>query len=340
MHTLTAPQAEQFIETIVIDDNEPSFMWGGPGIGKSQIAEQVIDKQGGVLVDIRLSQYDSVDMRGIPAPVETTKQTEWYSPSTLPFTNNPIFPDDRPILLFLDEMNSGSPPTLAVAYQLVNDRRVGEHILRPNVRILCAGNREGDKGVTNRMPKPLANRLTHFELGVSVDATCAHFGRIGLAPEGIAFLMYRKELLNTFDPASADKAFATPRTWEKALRRFMNPKLTTDIKMAAMAGAVGEGPSSEFWGFFDLLQKVIPIPKIVKDPKGCELPDELGMQYATTISVSGSMNLANVEPLHTYIKRMPPEFTILCWTLAVKRDRELYKSKAYMDFAQVFKTLF
>ena len=79
---------------------------------------------------------------------------------------NPLFPADRPILLFLDELPSASIPVMAVHYQLMNKRRAGEHKLVDNVRIVCAGNRGDDRGVMNRMPLRLCNRLSWFESGL------------------------------------------------------------------------------------------------------------------------------------------------------------------------------
>lgn len=44
------------------------FIWGPPGIGKSQIIRQVAEDFGYKFVDIRLSQMDPTDLRGIPYP--------------------------------------------------------------------------------------------------------------------------------------------------------------------------------------------------------------------------------------------------------------------------------
>jgi hypothetical protein len=68
------------------------------------------------------------------------------------------------IILFLDEMNSAAPSVQSAAYQLVLNRKVGTYSLPDNVVIVAAGNREGDKGVTYRMPAPLANRFIHVEM--------------------------------------------------------------------------------------------------------------------------------------------------------------------------------
>ena len=66
------------------------------------------------------------------------------------------------IVLFLDEMNSAAPSVQAAAYQLILNRKVGTYKLPDNVMIVAAGNREADKGVTYRMPAPLANRFIHL----------------------------------------------------------------------------------------------------------------------------------------------------------------------------------
>lgn len=41
---------------------QPMFIWGSPGIGKSAIVAQAAAEMGATLVDIRLSQYESVDL--------------------------------------------------------------------------------------------------------------------------------------------------------------------------------------------------------------------------------------------------------------------------------------
>ena len=66
-------------------------------------------------------------------------------------------------------MNSAAPAVQAAAYQLILNRRVGQYTLPDNVYIVAAGNREADKGVTYRMPSPLANRFVHLEIKVDFD---------------------------------------------------------------------------------------------------------------------------------------------------------------------------
>ena len=340
MYTISLSELTPLLQHVALAEREPVMIWGPPGVGKSDAVAAVFRAINAPMVDIRLSQYDSVDLRGIPVPQHDTGMTSWFAPSTLPFVGNPRFDATAPVIgLFLDEINSASPAVSAVAYQLINDRRVGEHVLMDNIVVIAAGNRDGDKGVTTKMPLPLANRFTHVEIGVDVDAWCTWALGAGMPHAGIAFLQFRKPLLSTFDPKKPSVAFATPRTWAKALRYFASgmPEATT---MAAMAGAIGEGPSAEFWGFVDVWQQMPPLAAILADPTGVPLPDEASMRYAVAVNVSGSMTLANASACMAFLCRMDPEFVVMAWQLAVRRDPTLLTAPEFITFSKRYKAVF
>ncbi len=320
------------------------MFWGPMGVGKSEGVRQCAQENGAVLVDVRLSQYDSVDLRGIPVPVEESRETVWHAPSTLPFKGNARFdPDNGLIFLFLDEVNAASPAVSAVAYQLINDRRVGEHALMDNVVIIAAGNREKDRGVTNKQPAPLSNRFVHAELVADVKAWSFWAQQSGkIPPVMIALLNFQPDLLHTFDPdRPTEKAFGTPRTWEFAADFFNDTTMPKDVRHAAISGAVGEANSIQLQAFADIWGSLVPIEDIIRDPKGVAVPEKLDVQYAMAVHVSGNMSSTNAGPLHTYLARMAPELTVLAWTLAINRDEQVTDSSAFLhDYAPNFRSLF
>lgn len=341
MYTLSLPEAMQLVEHIAIGQNDPVMIHGPAGVGKTEGINQLAARIGAVPCVIILGQYDSVDLKGYPGTNDKGFMS-WCPAATLPFVGNDAFPDDKLILLIFDEANSGTPPVMGAMYQLLQERRLGEHVLKPNVRIVAMGNRESDKGVTNRMPMPLNNRLVHIEVIADVDSFCAHLADEGVHPVAIAFHQFRsktgKGLLSTFDPASTNKAFGSPRSWMKAFKYFMSD-MPESVKQAAMAGTVGDGESVEFWGFVKVWQSVIPIDKIIKNPSKAPLPEEASLQYATAVNISGNMTLETVAPLHTYLKRMDPVFCVMAWQMAQKRDGALVLTDAFMDFSDVYKTV-
>ena len=186
----------------------PVMLWGPPGVGKSQMVAQLAEQYDVPVIDIRLSQMEPSDLRGIPFRVDDF--VEWAVPSMLP--------DDKRHgskgILFLDEITSAPPSVSAAAYQLILDRKLGNYEVPEGWAIFAAGNRQGDRGVTYTMPAPLANRFSHYEVEVNLDDWVAWAWNRGINDRIIAFLRFRPDLLFDFDPAHNPVAFPSPRSWE------------------------------------------------------------------------------------------------------------------------------
>ena len=63
--TVTSAQARKSILR-AFDKNRPLFLWGPPGIGKSELVESITAELGGHMIDLRLGQMEPTDIRGIP----------------------------------------------------------------------------------------------------------------------------------------------------------------------------------------------------------------------------------------------------------------------------------
>ena len=167
LRTVSPNKAKKSIKH-AIKKKRPIFLWGPPGIGKSEIVEQITHSlPKSHLIDIRLSLWDPTDIKGMPYYAANDNTMKWAPPVELPSEEFAAQFDN--IVLFLDEMNSAAPAVQAAAYQLILNRKVGAYKLPDNVMIVAAGNREADKGVTYRMPAPLANRFIHLELAVNFN---------------------------------------------------------------------------------------------------------------------------------------------------------------------------
>jgi hypothetical protein len=340
MQVINTTTMKSMISHLGVRKHRPLVFWGPSGIGKSEAVAQCAQEHGAILVDIRLSQYESIDLRGIPDIQHGT--TVWNLPATLPFKGNPKFNEDGPpIILFLDEINSAEPSTAAVAYQLVNDRRVGEHELMNNVTMIAAGNREQDRGVVNRFPAPLANRFTHAELIADIKPWSVWAAKAGVSPTVIGFLNFRSELLHTFDPDKPAKVFATPRTWKFVADDFADPLLPADVKGAAISGSVGEGPGVELMGFAEIMASIVPIEQIIANPTKVPVEERLDLQWAMATHVAGHMDKSNADPLHKFLERLEPEMCVLAWTLAINRDEEITDTNAFLfGYAPNYRSLF
>ena len=112
-----------------IKKQRPVFMWGPPGIGKSDIVKQIGEEQGREVIDVRLSLWEPTDIKGIPYFNPEEHTMTWAPPAELP--TDP----ESTAILFLDELNSAAPATQAAAFQLVLNRRVGTYKLLPKAKV-------------------------------------------------------------------------------------------------------------------------------------------------------------------------------------------------------------
>ena len=224
--------------------NRPLFLWGPPGIGKSDIVKQMGEELEAHVIDIRLSLWDPTDIKGIPFFNSTTNKMEWAPPTELP--DETMAAKYKKIILFLDEMNSAAPAVQAAAYQLVLNRKVGTYRLPDNVLIVAAGNRETDKGVTFRMPAPLANRFVHLEMRVDWDDYFGWATENKIHKDVVGFLTFSKKDLYDFDPKSASRAFATPRSWAFVSELLFDDDEDDSTMTDLISGAVGEGLAVKF----------------------------------------------------------------------------------------------
>ena len=357
MKKLSISQLKTTVKEIVVRLDKPIVVKGGFGVGKSQAVAQAVDEldnanalqsllgkdcpyTGAILVDIRLSQYDSVDLRGFPQADKKSGTAVWYPPSTFPFIGNDTFPDDKLIVVFFDEGPDAKNDVFAVMQQILLDRCCGEHVLKPNVRMLLAGNRDSDQALAKKFPMPLNNRLIHFEVINPVDEFCLHAQAQGVPSVFIAFWQFRQELVNTYDPKKVTPIVATQRTWFTAVDLWCDKRLDPVIKEAAMIGSVGEGPAMEFLAYVDVWQSLPHIDKISKDPENYPVPEELSIKYATAMYVSERMTLDNVDKLHVYLTRFTADFVVMAWQLAVARDATLFDADAYMDYVKRFRQVY
>jgi hypothetical protein len=258
----------------------PVMLWGPPGVGKSQMVAQVAAKYGVPVIDIRLSQMEPTDLRGIP--FRTGDRVEWAIPALLPDADR-HGPEG---ILFLDEITSAPPTVSAAAYQLILDRRLGEYQIPAGWAIFAAGNRQGDRGVTYSMPAPLANRFAHFEVETHLDDWVAWAYAHGIDERIIAFLRFRPELLFDFDPAHNPVAFPSPRSWEFAHRALQKFGDQDELLLGALQGCVGPAAGIELKAFLDNLDKLPDIDAILEG-KEVLVPKETDLQYAVASALVG-----------------------------------------------------
>jgi hypothetical protein len=264
-------------------NKRPIFLWGPPGIGKSDIIKQLGDELDAHVIDVRLSLWEPTDIKGIPYFDSEQGKMVWAPPLELP--DEALASQHKTIVLFMDEMNSAAPAVQAAAYQLVLNRRVGTYKLPDNVVMVAAGNRETDKGVTYRMPAPLANRFVHLEMAIDWDDWQEWAVENRVHKDVVGFLTFSKKDLYDFDPKSGSRAFATPRSWSFVSELLHDDDTDAETLTDLTSGAVGEGLAIKFMAHRKHASKM-PNPTDILSGKVKKMDTkEISAQYSLVVSL-------------------------------------------------------
>lgn len=260
---------KKFVDWNRITDSEKrKFVDGEKGVSPEEYRSEHY-----VFCDVRISQLDPSDLRGLPSFQNEGGYTEWRP-------NMDFYVLSRPETsgkLFMDEMNLAPQSVQAAGYQIFCDRCIGQIAISDGVSIVAAGNRAEDRANINPMSAPLQNRFAHVtlkepsaekwadEFAYANDVDSRIIGYLLWQP---THLMASKETLQDM----TNMAFASPRTWVMASR------LIKDIRSPELAAAYAEScvghVAHEFKAFL-MSTKEIKLEEILKDP---DLIDDLDPQ--------------------------------------------------------------
>jgi hypothetical protein len=280
-----------------METGTPVMIWGYPGGGKSSIVNQIALSKKRLLHDIRVSQLESVDLRGLMR-INAEGRTEWCPPVFLPKEENSV--------LLLDELNSGRPEVFAALYQLVLDGKVGEYRLPKGCWVVGTGNREGDRSIVNRMPVALELRFAHCELIYDQLDLEYWFIKTNQPIELVAWNRFRPDRMAAYDPTSPDKGKPVPRQWVSGagfIKSYHQHKDLTRLTRA-ISSCVGEPDALECAAFIEDW-KLLPDPrKVLAAPEKAQIPKKLSVLVSLGAALAKYVDKETVSAFYTYAGRL------------------------------------
>lgn len=321
----------------------PIYVHGQPGGGKSELVKQAADELNCELRDVRASQLESVDLRGLPFIADGT--TNWSTPNFLP----PMYvvnerTDKLEVnmthgILFLDELNQANQSTQAASYQLILDRRLGDYILPANWVVVAAGNRAIDRAIANKMGSALKNRFVHVEMEVDNEEWLKWAAKANIHPAILGYIRFRPTGLNDLanvgnegkkrmEAALEGNAFATPRSWYFA-SEIIKAGPHPDIEYDLLKGTVGEANVADFTAFLRVYRNLPDLDDVIKNPDKHEVPKDPATRYALATGLACRCTTKNVDNVLKFVGKMPAEFQVMVVKDAQTRDWSLTATKAY-----------
>lgn len=257
----------------------PIMLWGPPGVGKSQIVKELCAQLGIQFIDVRLSQLEPVDIRGIPVPagdrVKWVVSTMW--PSEM---------QSRGIVLF-DELPAADRALQVAAYELLLDRRLGDlYQLPAGWLVMGAGNRREDNAVSFPLSSALSNRLLHLEIAADIESWSAYAISKGFPSELVAFLRFKPEYLLANDDHN-QRGWPSPRSWERVAFLLKSELYLDEYSQQLMiTGLIGESACTELLAFLQASKLRFDVPAMLRGDVPVDIPETVDQQLTFCTSLA------------------------------------------------------
>jgi hypothetical protein len=279
-----------------------------------------------VLVDIRLSEYASDDIKGLPDFYNDKASVIWKSP----FWTRALEHPNSAGILFFDEVNLAEQSTLKSCFKIFYDRQINEGSISPNWVVLSAGNLESDRSFVQELPYPLKDRVGEVEL---LEPT--HDSWINWAIEHdidyriIGFIQFSPSKLRVVNFDDNQKP-TTQRGWELLSRLILGEDDYKKLDLI-VGTRIGEGVAREFLAFCKI-KDIVQLEKIIANPDEFKKINQIDMKYFVVSAIAehyGKGNKVDFKKLldiSSVLDEMSsPEFITLMWRLSVKYNPSKFR---------------
>lgn len=349
---------------------KPIFIYGAPGIGKTQIVGQASDEAGVDMINLDLQFMSPEDFVGIPKVVDIEEPeyeegklksvgkgvTRSNPPAVLPVDNGP---QGKGGFIFMDEMNRANPRVLNAMMQFVQMGRVGGYQLPDKWVIVAAGNRPEDvtgAGSVAEFDFAMADRFNIVNF-VPDPKKWAEWARSKgkFQDEIINFVERNPELFHYLDNEKNALKFPTPRSWTDGALALEDEikdsgvsswkEIPTDTIYNIFADAIGPAAAGKLKAYLDIIKRIPErdLEMIVTAPdkatpiaKGPEFSNVAYGLYEMALKKAEEMNggTATTENLYNIMKyfSLLGNLEILSWVYARIKEK-------YPDFAVTEDTL-
>lgn len=276
-----------------------------------------------VFLDIRLSEYDASDIKGLPDFTADRNRVVWKSPQW----SGLMTAKNSDGILFFDEMNLAPPLVISSTYKILYDRIIGNESIEKEWLIIAAGNKESDGGFSFSIPPAVQDRACEVELLPPQHESWINWAiNNQIESRIIAYLQWKgHSQLHNVDLES-DCKHTTPRGWARLSQLLKSNDIaeSTDFDLLVNS-SIGEKTGLEFIAFCNLNKK-IALEDLIQNPQLIEkFKGDPGVLYfiASAIptafeSVKKLSNAKFIEICERIFEIGNPEIVTIIWRMLIK----------------------
>lgn len=313
---------------IAIQARKPVFLWGGPGIGKTEFLEAAALALNEPLHTVILSVREPSDQGGLPVIVRQDGTMISEGAESLVDVGVRMVPPmwarilcrDTHGVVFWDEFNTAVPTTQSSALRVIQGGYAGDLKLPEATSHVAAGNSATQVAGGYDLTAATANRWTHIDWPVDPNAWAN--GMVSGWPKPViqklgtgwensiaakrglvaAFIRRRPNLLYAMpkSPSEQGRAWPSPRMWDRvstllAASSSIGHGEKSEVGRILIHGCVGQAAGGEFVEWFTNLDLRDP-EEYLADPIATPLPQRQDQLMATLDSVAAA-SLDRTKPV-------------------------------------------
>ncbi len=247
---------------IILDNTPPEqniMLVGKHGIGKSKILSDYFAAQKMKITTLFLGQMsDPGDLIGLPHKNEKTGKTDFMPPYWFPI-------DNKPIVLFLDELNRARPEILQTVMDLTLNKTLAGKELPKGSRIISAVN-DGEEYQLTDLDPALVSRFNIYHFTPTVAEWLLWATKKGINRRIIEFIEDNPTYLDTVIIEEGLEKSTDRRAWERVSDILRNIDLNKLQTKKILAGVIGVESASKFVESFSDI-KLISANELMKNVK-------------------------------------------------------------------------
>ena len=271
----------------------PVALVGRPGIGKTQRVLAFGEKLGIPTFIWTTPGHDVVDFQGIP--IIGPDGVVWSPPEVAKTLAA------GPALFLADEVDKAVPPVQASLMKLLSERRFGETLVHPEVRLALAWNPTNQGGLYEVLDT-LIQRVVRFHVTADADEWVKYMAPRTNAFDVLGYISKNQDALSA-DPTAPGQPAPSPRQWEKVCKA-VDKGYTGEFLDTFAEGAVG-GDQAAMWKHFRDNQD---LPSLEEVLSGLDLssfrPDQLYVIGAMLNGEAGKKGTRKMPQVWSAVERI------------------------------------
>jgi hypothetical protein len=327
------PSALKTTLKAMIQQGKNTYIEGSPGLGKTEIVKQVVKELGSKYLTI-FKHAPTLLPEDLALPFRTEDgRLDFARAGWLPLNGD--YDAHEHVVVIIDELAQADHSVQKTLANLMQERESYGVPLHKRVSFVATGNGTAHRAGANRILSHVRGRMLNLKFEASLDDFCQWALDNNIRPEIIAFLRFRPDQLNDFDPNR--DVNPTPRTWSQGVNDLLEAidkkLIPAEAEYEITEGYVGEGAAVQFSSFVKMYRKLPSPEAVLLNADKHPVPTEPSVLYALAGALAHRTTENNIDRVTTFSKRIPAEYEVLLLLDAIRKNSALQSTKSFTEWA-------